>query len=223
VSNKKNILTNIKLRIISATMIFVAFMFGILYSKYFFTLLMLIVLIGMIFEWYSITKSSKYDLLIGCFIFPISCGSLILIRFIESSYIILLTYFIIIWTVDTMALVGGKSIGGIKLAPSISPKKTWSGLIVGSVSSGLAASLLTYLPDYNYEIFAKFGINSFFNIFIFGFLLGIISQVSDLFMSFFKRKFHVKDSGNIIPGHGGMIDRFDSIVLTAPIILYFVL
>jgi phosphatidate cytidylyltransferase len=152
--------------------------------------------------------------------FSLSCGSLIIARFIEQSYIPLMMYFIIIWTVDTMALVGGKTIGGVKLAPKISPNKTWSGLIIGSISSGVAASLLTYLPNYDLSLFSKIGIHSVQAIFIFAMFLAIISQISDLFMSFFKRKFNIKDSGSIIPGHGGMIDRFDSIILTAPIILY---
>jgi phosphatidate cytidylyltransferase len=216
-------LSNIKLRIISALFILLAFLFGILHSKYFFLLLMILVFFGMIYEWRVMCKQSKLYILFGYLIITISCGSLIVTRFLESNYIPLLIYFSIIWTVDSMALVGGKTIGGIKLAPKISPNKTWSGLVVGIVCSGFIACLLSYLTDYNLSDFYKFGINDKILIFLFALCLGLISQISDLFISFFKRKFKIKDSGKIIPGHGGMLDRFDSIILTSPILLYIIL
>jgi phosphatidate cytidylyltransferase len=215
--------TNIRLRIISAIVILIAFLFGLLYSKYFFLCLMCCVFIGMAHEWRLMCENNTLYRIFGFSIFAISCISLIIARFVEQGYSPLLIYFIIIWTVDTMALIGGKTIGGIKLAPKISPNKTWSGLLIGSLSSGLISYCFTYLPGYNFYIFNNAFIESRLLIFIFGFLLAIISQLSDLFMSFFKRKFKVKDSGNMIPGHGGMIDRFDSIILTAPIILYILL
>ncbi len=223
VQDKQKTLANIKLRIISAIFILFIFLFGLIYNKYFFTVLMFCVFIGMMMEWYLMTNKSRFYLLIGFLMFSLSCGSLVISRFIEQNHIPVMMYFIIIWTVDTMALVGGKTIGGLKLAPKISPNKTWSGLIIGAISSGIMASLLTYLPNYDFSVFSKIGVSSLKTTFIFAIFLGIISQMSDLFMSFFKRKFNIKDSGNIIPGHGGMIDRFDSIVLTAPIILYILL
>jgi phosphatidate cytidylyltransferase len=207
----------------SALAILIAFLFGLLYSKYFFLLLMSFVFIGMMYEWGVMCKNNIPYRIFGFFIFSIPCCSLVLVRFIEQNSLPLLIYFLIIWTVDTMALVGGKTIGGIKLVPKISPNKTWSGLLVGCLSSGLIAYCITYLPSYNFYILDNGFVESRLLIFLFGFSLAIVSQVSDLFMSFFKRKFRVKDSGNIIPGHGGMIDRFDSIILTAPIILYILL
>jgi phosphatidate cytidylyltransferase len=223
VQNKNQILKKAKLRIGSALFILLTFSIGLVYSKYIFLFLIFCVFIGMMIEWYIMCHSSSLYLMIGLVIFPFSCGSLVIARFVEKDYMPLLIYFVIIWTVDTMALVGGKIIGGVKLAPKISPNKTWSGLLVGALSASVMILFLSSATQYNYHVFNKIGVTSYSTLSIFAFFLAILSQISDLFISFFKRKFNVKDSGKIIPGHGGMIDRFDSIILTSPVILYIVL
>lgn len=169
----------------------------------------------MLYEWCKMTKSSCSHQLLGFIIIPIPTIFLTFIAIKEVQYWLLLLYFIIIWSVDTFAMVGGKNLHGPKLAPKISPNKTWSGLIVGVLSSGVAAFLLSLFPEFNlsqsylipreYLIIVSIG-------------LAFMAQMSDLFVSYFKRKFSIKDSGTIIPGHGGILDRFDSIILTAPIL-----
>lgn len=118
--------------------------------------------------------------------------------------VILLLYFCV-WGADVFAYFAGRTIGGPKLAPKISPNKTWSGFI-GSL---VGALFLSYLVD----IAAGFEpILIFFVIMLFA---AIVSQLGDLMESSIKRKFDVKDSGTIIPGHGGVLDRVDGLVVAA--------
>ncbi|HJK87578.1 MAG TPA: phosphatidate cytidylyltransferase [Candidatus Megaira endosymbiont of Hartmannula sinica] len=134
------------------------------------------------------------------------------IIFIDHSIrIYALKYFSFIWMVDVFAYFGGKAIGGRKLIPTISPGKTWSGFLCGIIGASLVMTIfLTYRKILN--------INTAQPLYIFILLLlyGSLAQISDIMISYFKRRANVKDSGNIIPGHGGMLDRFDSIILTFP-------
>lgn len=118
---------------------------------------------------------------------------------------------------DTFALFIGKYFGKRKLAPSISPKKTVAGSVGGIV--GAVASLLVYgaaLTLMKPEIRVNFPALG-----ILGLLSSIAAQVGDLSMSAVKREAGIKDYGNIIPGHGGILDRIDSIVFTAPLVYWF--
>ena len=108
-------------------------------------------------------------------------------------------------------------IGGPKLAPVISPKKTWSGMVIG-VTAGVGAAML--FMDIDRKLFPEHQLHLNLSVIV---LVAILAQFSDLFVSLFKRKFKIKDSGSLIPGHGGILDRTDSMILTAPLLLYFVL
>ncbi|WP_022846092.1 MULTISPECIES: phosphatidate cytidylyltransferase [unclassified Desulfurobacterium] len=118
----------------------------------------------------------------------------------------------IVWSVDTLAYLTGRCFGKRKLAPSISPKKTVEGSIGGSLG-GTAISLF---------VGVKLGIINL-SLLTIGilFALTIISQIGDLFESYLKRYFGVKDSGSTIPGHGGVFDRLDSSIAVAPFLLMF--
>ena len=128
----------------------------------------------------------------------------------------MLTYFVIIWVVDTFAMFGGKLIGGKKLTPNLSPNKTYSGLASGCLFAASVPFFLKMLPFYDPIILDNLSIDA---IIFLSILIGLIAQASDLFISYFKRKFDIKDTGDIIPGHGGMLDRFDSWVFSAPCLL----
>lgn len=112
-----------------------------------------------------------------------------------------------VWAVDIFAMFTGKIIGGPKLAPVISPKKTWAGLIGGMVGAALAA-VLSFLTVVGFG----FGQMQFTSLVLFAPLLAIVAQAADLFESAIKRRFNVKDSGAIIPGHGGLLDRVDGLI-----------
>ena len=207
------------LRIKSASVIFIVFIIALFVSNTTFTLLMLLILAGMLFEWHSITKNNLYYWSISIFLpIPILCLIMLKLSFVHSNLLIF-WYFILIWTNDTIAMLAGRNIGGAKLAPVISPNKTWSGFIFGVVFSSAFGVITNKVLEYIFDI-KIFTLNtSSFNIWLIGLLIAIVAQISDLSVSLVKRKFKVKDSGTLIPGHGGVLDRFDSIILTAPILL----
>jgi phosphatidate cytidylyltransferase len=121
--------------------------------------------------------------------------------------------FILIWSSDTFAYLVGKSIGKHKMAPKISPKKTWEGYAGGVV--------LTLVLSYFVEMYQP---QLRGNWMIVGFLIAAFAPLGDLVESQLKRTFGVKDSGNIIPGHGGVLDRLDSFLICVPVVyLYFIL
>ena len=124
---------------------------------------------------------------------------------------ILLFIFILTWTFDTFAYLFGKKFGKQKIMPSISPKKSWEGFIGGYVST-IVASLILFKINFFSEYV------SLFLLVIIGLILPFTATLGDFLESYFKRQAGVKDSGNFIPGHGGMLDRMDAFMITIPII-----
>ena len=116
-----------------------------------------------------------------------------------------LILFGLVWSTDIFAYFVGRTIGGPKLAPSISPNKTWSGAIGGAAAAVAVGIIIAFYNGH--------AGNPLLPIIIL--LISIISQGGDLFESWVKRKFGVKDSGTIIPGHGGMMDRVDGLAVAA--------
>lgn len=127
---------------------------------------------------------------------------------VTSSQHILLGFFVVLWTSDSMAYVTGKLIGKNKIAPAISPGKTWEGVIGGFAFSLVAAFLISYFTESS--LYLWLGMAAIIS--LFGFL-------GDLSESMLKRKAGLKDSGNLLPGHGGILDRFDGIVFSAPLVM----
>lgn len=115
------------------------------------------------------------------------------------GFVAILYMFAVVWMTDIGAYFAGRTFGGPKFAPRISPKKTWSG-VVGGLFSGVLFSLLV-LWAFGHRVTAMNGVVSL--------ILGISVVYGDLFESFLKRRFGVKDAGAIIPGHGGFLDRLD--------------
>src|SRR5690606_17644631 len=121
--------------------------------------------------------------------------------------------FILIWSSDTFAYLTGKFFGKHKMAPKISPKKTWEGFAGGVI---LTIILAFFIEKYNPGLRG--------NWMVVGFLVSVFAPFGDLVESQLKRSFGVKDSGNIIPGHGGILDRLDSFIICGPVVyLYFIL
>ncbi len=128
-------------------------------------------------------------------------------------------YGILIWLVvltafgtDIMAYFSGFLFGKHKLCPKISPKKTIEGSIGGTLGSVILCGLFGYF----------FAPEVLVHCLIIGVLGGIVSQFGDLTASIFKRKMGIKDYGNLIPGHGGILDRFDSVLFTGPLVYYYI-
>lgn len=118
----------------------------------------------------------------------------------------LLFLFATVWITDIAAYFVGRAIGGAKLAPRISPGKTWSGAVGGAIGGAIGGLLVAMFAD------RVVGLPVFV---LMALVLSIVSQCGDLFESYLKRRFAVKDSSNLIPGHGGVMDRVDSLVAAA--------
>lgn len=141
---------------------------------------------------------------------------LILINFtsdMSANYDIpfVLIMFVIIWANDTFAYLFGIAFGKHKIFERISPKKSWEGFIGGLLMVVVATIIINYL-------YPKFG---HLNWVLFGLIASVASVLGDFIESMFKRNFGVKDSGSILPGHGGILDRIDSMLLAAPAIYIF--
>lgn len=121
--------------------------------------------------------------------------------------------FVLIWSSDSFAYFSGKMFGKHKMAPAVSPKKTWEGFAGGVI--------LTIILGFFIEKYYP-GLRG--NWMIVGLLISIFAPIGDLIESQLKRSFNVKDSGNLIPGHGGVLDRLDSFIICAPVVyLYFII
>ncbi len=142
--------------------------------------------------------------------------------FLISTFGLILTFIIPIFT-DTFAYLTGSLFKGRKLCPKISPNKTISGA-VGGVFWGTISAVLLYLIfnafDMYAEVFTQVGF-AFWHFIIIGFIASVVCELGDLLESYIKRKANVKDSGDILPGHGGILDRMDSHIVCAPLIFIF--
>ncbi len=120
----------------------------------------------------------------------------------HDGFLAMIFLFAIVWATDIVAYFVGRAVGGPKLMPQVSPKKTWSGALGGTaaaVVAALAVAKAAALPG-------------LFAIAMLAIILSILAQGGDLFESFLKRKFGAKDSSGLIPGHGGLMDRLDGFV-----------
>lgn len=142
-------------------------------------------------------------------------ASIVLLRDLSFGQYIYFLAFIIPWVTDTFAYFCGRAFGKHKLIPDVSPKKT----IEGSIGGTLFAIGLTLL--YGFVISKTTdAIPNYLGIAIVSLIVSLLSQCGDLIMSLIKRKFEIKDFGKLFPGHGGVLDRFDSVILAAPFIYF---
>ena len=153
--------------------------------------------------------------LFGLILLPAFFVSLVSIRstaYLEDFYhggALVLFMFCLIWAADTGAYITGKLFGKHKLAPVVSPNKTWEGAAGGfllSVAVGYAGAFIIGFDVDNWVLFTL--------VLVF---LAILSVIGDLFESALKRVSNIKDSGNLLPGHGGLLDRLDSTIIVAPL------
>jgi phosphatidate cytidylyltransferase len=150
--------------------------------------------------------------LLGVLYIAVPFGLLNFLYLPVSNYIILLSYFILLWANDTFAYLFGMTFGKHRLFERISPKKSWEGSIGGGLTTILAAWGLSRfelsIPFIHWAAIAL--------------IIVITGTLGDLVESMMKRSLHIKDSGNILPGHGGILDRFDAVLISAPIVFVYV-
>ncbi|HTV68840.1 MAG TPA: phosphatidate cytidylyltransferase [Rhizobiaceae bacterium] len=122
----------------------------------------------------------------------------------QAGLIALLFLFATVWVTDILAYFVGRAVGGPKLAPSTSPGKTWSGAIGGAVAGTIAGLIIAWIAG-----------GALVPLGVIALILSVVAQFGDLFESWVKRRHGVKDSSNVIPGHGGVMDRVDGLVAAA--------
>jgi len=173
-----------------------------------------------VYEWGKMVLSGQRHravlMLFGIAYIGFSIGMMVWLRnFSDYGLYNMLTLLLIVWASDIFAYFTGKTIGGLKLAPKISPKKTWAGFIGSSVGAGIIAASLTcpYLLT-KWDI-TTIGNMSWMGYATMGFVLAMFGQAGDLFISIIKRHYKIKDTGTLIPGHGGILDRIDALLLVA--------
>jgi phosphatidate cytidylyltransferase len=139
---------------------------------------------------------------LGLLYLGIPCAGLIVLRQAEPlGWLAILFILLVVWATDIAAYFGGRAVGGPKLWPRVSPKKTWSGALSGLAAAVLAGGATAAWATGN----ARTG-------FVLAAPLSVVAQAGDLFESAVKRRFGVKDSGSAIPGHGGVLDRVDGLL-----------
>lgn len=149
---------------------------------------------------------------LGAFFLPLSLIHMVYIREMKGGMQLLFFIFIIVWVLDTAAYAFGKKFGRHKLAKNISPKKTVEGAAAGMAFGIIAALACRYIFMSRILTSAQ--------AFSIGFVIAAVGQFSDLAESLIKRDGNIKDSGKIVPGHGGVFDRFDSYIFAAPAVYY---
>ncbi len=184
---------------------------------YAFMALIAIVGLGVMWEWtrlvFGFTKSSAHRALwVACGIVYLGVACLALIMLSASHFGFSPAVLLIAGVIgtDVGAYCAGRTIGGPKIAPKISPSKTWAGLFGGMVGAGLAMILVQKFigMDYTFVYSIPWTIGA-------GALLAMVAQAGDFFESWMKRRAGVKDSGRLIPGHGGLFDRVDGLIAVA--------
>ena len=148
----------------------------------------------------------------AAFVFPLCISLMIPVLDDPHGKLLIVMPFAAAWVSDTFAYFGGRFLGRRKLAPVISPKKTVEGAISGVVGACI------FLCIYGYILHACFDYNvQFIPLVLFGILGAAVGQMGDLSLSMIKRWHGIKDYGNLMPGHGGVLDRFDSVIFIFPV------
>ena len=152
----------------------------------------------------------------GLFYVAVMLSYVYQIRILPNGVYLAFLIFICSWGCDTCAYCVGVLIGKHKMAPVLSPKKS----IEGAVGGVLGTALLTVIYTYIFRAQMGLGLRAILVLAIISMVAALISMVGDLTASAIKRNYEIKDYGTLIPGHGGIMDRFDSMMITAPIIYY---
>lgn len=130
---------------------------------------------------------------------------------VDSERVLLFIIGVVV-SIDTGAYFLGRTLGGPKIAPSISPSKTWAGLLGGTIGATIATAAFYIIPSASHGIAIGFSISDILAFVLAGIIFAVLAQSGDFFESWLKRRAGVKDSSNLIPGHGGVFDRVDGMM-----------
>ena len=176
-----------------------------------------------IWEWNKLVSKfgiSAFKEIVWLFFGAIYVGlaalALMMLREDTQPWFLFVGFLLPVFAVDVGAYFVGRAIGGPKIAPKISPSKTWAGLIGGILASALVLLAVEYFVEdaelVQYDAIGEFGIQTVLGALLVGTIIAVIAQTGDFFESWMKRRAGVKDSSRLLPGHGGLFDRVDGLI-----------
>ncbi|MDF2943804.1 MAG: putative rane protein [Herbinix sp.] len=186
------------------------------YQMMLFIFFLIFLMFAYVFEFPKFTTEQIAITFFGLFYVAVTLSYIYQVRILQDGALLVWLIFIGAWGSDTCAYCVGVLIGKHKIAPKLSPKKSLEGCIGGAVGAALIG--LIYATVFQNKFHGIVNPQLIFT--IIGAASSVISQIGDLAASAIKRNHDIKDFGNLIPGHGGILDRFDSIIFTAPIVFY---
>lgn len=212
-------LSTLQKRILSAVVLGPMTLGIIIFGGIPFIILIAIGAVISLYEWIQMARCTPRPFLksgIGVVYILVCAAAFIFLRlfaakdeFTNDGDGLVLSLMVCVWASDIGAYFTGKKIGGPKLAPKISPNKTWAGFFGAVLSGGLMFLIALAVSGWPLKII--------FCAFPFGCVFGAVGQAGDLLISMLKRQAGVKDTGTLIPGHGGLLDRIDSLLLVFPV------
>ena len=199
-------------RILSSIILLPIVIFFIIKGSFLFNSLILICSIITLYEWQLMSKGKNYNIFGFIYIITSFYVIYLLRNHSDDQYLFFLLILIICISTDIGGYLFGKVFKGPKLT-KISPNKTYAGMIGAFLLSIFSAAF--FLNYYDYYLIDRFEILNIYN-FIFIIFISFVSQFGDILISFFKRRSKIKNSGKIIPGHGGLLDRIDGMIFAFP-------
>lgn len=205
-------------RVLSAAVLIPFTLWVIWTGKHMFSAFCIIGALLSFYEWRALVAKLKHSwvyLIAGAAYITLSGVCFYLLRK-DFSFEVAMICIVLVWASDIGAYFTGKIIGGPKLAESISPNKTWAGFWGALFWPGVIAVIWALFYDFTEQTKMDFVLIYAF-CFMTGALTGVVGQAGDLMISYFKRKSGLKDTGALIPGHGGILDRIDSLIPNIPV------
>ena len=175
-----------------------------------FKIMMAVAMFLAFYEWFSMSKKSRHSVILalfGAIYIIVGFISIYMLRQFDEGFVFVLLLLLSVWGSDSVAYIVGKTFKGPKMSPTISPNKTWSGYIGALL--GASIPFIIYNSGDDILLFLMLSV-----------IIGIVGQSGDLMVSALKRHVKVKDTGALFPGHGGMLDRIDALLLVAPVLLF---
>lgn len=202
--------SDLGIRTLSGAVMMAAAGLAIWAGSWLFLVFVILVGAGVIWEWWGLASKIARTpigaaLWLAAGVAYVSIAMAVLVALREQSATMALLPIVLVIAVDVSAYFAGRAIGGPKIAPRISPNKTWAGLLGGCIGSVMALTAFAYF-------FGSFWQGPVQATWIVGPIVAFIAQAGDFFESWMKRRAGVKDSGSLIPGHGGVFDRTDGLI-----------
>ncbi len=197
--------TSILLKCTKSSFNVIIFLLSLLTIQFSIIFFIIILLLNIISK--NTSKINKLFVILGPIYLCLPFIFLFEIRNLDYGFDIILWFLFVVWSTDIFSYLCGKYFRGKKLWVSLSPNKTWSGFILGIFAGTITSLICFYIKEYN-----------ILNALYFGFIIAFFTQLGDLFESWIKRKHSIKDSGKLIPGHGGILDRLDGLMISSLIL-----